>query len=205
MWSFRVVSLLLSWMVGFQRISNLSRSFSSFSLEKSLSTRSSLSRPTKLPSRGRTLPTRETLPTTQSKTPGCKYEKRTVQNWITGFYLLQLIKFFLKQMSGASDLNNRFKMISINNRTTSPKWLPLNKGYFFLSRRQSIHYEALATTTMTAATSLLNVNLIKLCRAYSNLLKMPKGLENFPGVEFLGPRPSLQGEGKIRPRELRLL
>lgn len=108
-------------------------------------------------------------------------------------------------MSGASDLNNRFKMISINNRTTSPKWLPLNKGYFFLSRRQSIHYEALATTTMTAATSLLNVDLIKLCRAYSNLLKMSKGLENFPGVEFLGPRPSLQGEGKIRPRELRLL
>ena len=38
-------------------------------------------------------------------------------------------------MSGASDLNNRFKMISINNRTTSTKWLPLNKGYFFLSRR----------------------------------------------------------------------
>lgn len=71
---------------------------------------------------------------------------------------------------------------------------------------QSIHYEALATTMTTAATtSLLNVNLIKLCRAYSNLLKMPKGLENFPGVEFLGPRPSLQGEGKIRPRELRLL
>ena len=34
---------------------------------------------------------------------------------------------------------------------------------------------------------------------------MPKGLENFPGAEFLGPRPSLQGEGKIRPRELRLL
>lgn len=135
MWSFRVVSLLLSWRVGFQRISNLSRSFSSFSLGKSLSTRSSLSRPTKLPSRGRTLPTRETLPTTQSKTPGCKYEKRTVQNWITGFYLLQLIKLFLKQMSGASDLNNRFKMISINNRTTSTKWLPLNKGYFFLSRR----------------------------------------------------------------------
>ena len=135
MWSFRVVSLLLSWRVGFQRISNLSRSFSSFSLGKSLSTRSSLPRPTKLPSRGRTLPTRETLPTTQSKTPGCKYEKRTVQNWITGFYLLQLIKYFLKQMSGASDLNNRFKMISINNRTTSTKWLPLNKGYFFLSRR----------------------------------------------------------------------
>lgn len=59
--------------------------------------------------------------------------------------------------------------------------------------------------TTAATTSLLNVNLIKLCRAYSNLLKMPKGLENFPGVEFLGPRPSLQGEGKIRPRELRLL
>ena len=52
---------------------------------------------------------------------------------------------------------------------------------------------------------MLHVNLIKLCRAYSNLLKIPKGLENFPGVEFLGPRPSLQGEGKIRPRELRLL
>lgn len=45
------------------------------------------------------------------------------------------LKIFLKQRSGASELNNGFKMICINNRAPSTKWLPLNKGYFFLSRR----------------------------------------------------------------------
>lgn len=95
--------------------------------------------------------------------------------WLVFTYHSQL-KVFLKQRSGASDLNNGFKMMSINNRTTSTNGYLLTRATFSCPGGQSIHYEALATTTTNAAiTSLISyVTLIKLCRAYSNLLKMPK-------------------------------
>lgn len=98
-------------------------------------------------------------------------------------------------MSRASDLNNGLKMISINNRTISTNGYLLTRATFSCPGGQSIHYEALATTTTTAATtSLLNVTLIKLCRAYFNLkLKMPK-VGELPWSWILGDRAQVYKE-----------
>ena len=75
-------------------------------------------------------------------------------------------------------------MVSISNRITPTNGHLLTKATFSCPSGQSIHYEALATTTTTeATTSLLNeVALIPTCSKCQRL-------ENFPGVEFLGTAP----------------